>query len=102
MTPKEILIVARDRISDPANWLNRCPDSEECSAGKHCAFTAIDWPVSSDARLKAEKIFVSTIGSRWQDGRLTVRSIIAKWNDADNRTHGEVLAAFDRAIEAAS
>lgn len=87
MTVHDVLVAARKRIENPANWGKA---GDVCSPDTTCAFLAI---------LDSEEI-----GDRYTLGffRKQVGGSIITWNDAPERTHAEVLAAFDRAIEMAA
>ena len=90
MTIADTLREARRRIEEPEKW----GKGHELLNGKRCAWTALyscRLDAMSPERGKAEAIFRSAIdgGSIW------------KWNDAPERTHMEVMQAFDKAIELA-
>lgn len=87
MTVVECLIAARKRIENPANWGKGGEIFEK--GGKECAGYAILRSCDDmDTSGKAFALFAS----------VTNPSVVL-WNDAPERTHAEVLAAFDRAID---
>jgi hypothetical protein len=104
MTPKEILIAARAKIEAPERWTHgayardaagrkvepTCPD-----AVRWCVRGAIDASTEQHSNKRPSSVLFSQAVAGY--GAL----YIPIWNDAPNRTHAEVLAAFDRAIAAA-
>ncbi len=102
MKTNELLIEARRLIEKPENWLQRTyardtdgtpvPDTDPsacrfCSKGALYA-AAFRNRVDEDEEDKASKALDAAVGGR----------PFVKFNDT--HTHAEVLAAFDRAIEA--
>jgi hypothetical protein len=86
----EILIEARKKVESESNWARDYPSLKQ-GIDKHCCLTAITFTASGVERDTAVSAF-----------RLAIDNpIIQDWNDAPGRTHAEVLAAFDRAIEVA-
>lgn len=100
MSPLEILVAARKRIENPKDWgkgprgvgFNRRPLSTCCAAE---AIEEVS-PQQFETRIAAFRILRCAIGAA--PDRLDA---IVEWNDAPDRTHAVVLAAYDRAIEAA-
>lgn len=97
MTPREILIAARAKIEAPERWtkeayaLDANGDHVACDyegAVRWCAVGAIGY-VGQEL---IDTAFREFLPEGW---------ILENWNDAPERTHAEVLAAFDRAIELA-
>lgn len=95
----EVLRKARAKITPEGAWTQEylardaanCPVSEvDPSAVCWCAFGVIGAVSSMDTWMAAIGIFGRAIGER----------AIGYWNDAPERTHAEVLAAFDKAIAA--
>lgn len=90
-TTLDILIGARKLIEKPENWLNRAPTG----SNRNCAATAI-WKTRGSKRdpdleragYQAYDALADAMGVK----------IVADFNDT--HTHAEVLAAFDKAIEA--
>jgi hypothetical protein len=94
MNTREVLIAARKLIERPENWVKE-PHGYMDSRACVCAEEAI-WRANSGAKHEgAVNALKDLVGDR---GPMT----IINWNDAPERTHAEVLAAFDKAIEAAS
>lgn len=98
MTPKEILIAARAKIEAPERWTQgkfarakngACIGPQTAGAVRWCSIGAI----ISVGDLPSYDLLLAAIGGEW--------NTVAEWNDAPNRTHAEVLAAFDRAIATA-
>lgn len=96
MTHHEILTKARAKIADPDNWgkgLRGCSFDrrplETC-----CAAEAIEEvaPTAHEVRRAAMRALYDAAGLEWN------KDSIIHWNDAPERTHAEVLAAFDKAI----
>ena len=83
----DCLIAARKRIENPANW-GKDMDVFEEGSGKTCMLFALTI-LNHDVFQKSVKC-IQTV---------TNCDSIAIWNDAPERTHAEVLEAFDRAIE---
>lgn len=108
MTPAEVLRAARERISTPERWTRDAfardpegwaidPKHERacawCTLGAICSVLPGTDPDPGDGRGPlfdaARALLARAIG----------RELVAWWNDNPVRTHAEVLAAFDRAIE---
>ncbi len=100
-TTKEILVEARGYIAEPGSWTKGSFARD--GHGNH---------VSKDSHRASCFCAAGAIGraakgsEREQHGALralrsAITGPITAWNDAPNRTHAEVLAAFDRAIEIA-
>jgi hypothetical protein len=87
-TSLDVLIEARRIISDPDRWCQRRYNLGDA----YCAIGAI---MKCDGRPEAYSLLREGIGDDAIDQRIT------DWNDKPWRTHAEVLAAFDRAIELA-
>ncbi len=99
---RDVLIKARELIATPDRWTKGAawrsasglatgsdPDIRSC-----CALGAI-WLVGRmDIRINTKEAQITLLK--------VVGRKISDWNDAPWRTHDEVLAAFDQAIEAAS
>lgn len=86
MTPAEQLKSARERISDPAHWGKKRFNLD----GVYCALGALLVARDGDMDEACEYL-----------RRACDCESIIVWNDVPSRTHAEVLAAFDRAIELA-
>lgn len=87
MTPLDILEAAREKIRDPAKWGKGHswgrPPNVRCAGEVIEDSSKLDF----DARQKAYEVLECAAGGRLVD-----------WNDAPERTHAEVLAAFNLAI----
>lgn len=105
MTTLEVLRGMRELLAEPARWTQKAParnaagtptsavlDPEACS---WCVFGAAFRiaPRHSNAAMKRLK-------ERLNDDRPGAYIGVARWQDEPERTHAEVLALFDRAIEA--
>jgi hypothetical protein len=98
MNAIDILTAARAKIARPEDW-GKGPRTaavirsmETCCAAE--AIDESDQPFSY-GRMEAYRAFDKAAGIA-QDA--STYSTIASWNDAPERTHAEVLAAFDLAI----
>ena len=97
MMTEEILVAARKLIEKPENWKKKALHSPDDCA--HCAVGAIEFVLGKRSglghwpSLEQTKPFVAHFGfPQWKG--------LSDWNDSDERTHAEVLAAFDAAIAA--
>lgn len=103
-TIKEVLVIARHKIDTPEKWiqgaLHRWDDFTKTSTNDmyapcHCMLGAVDAATPySDLRDRAKSALVLSLPGN--------QCSIAMYNDAQERTHEEVLAVFDKAIEEAS
>jgi hypothetical protein len=87
MTTRETLIAARALIDTPDKWTQGTMRQgvQRCMVGALCA-------ASSGSITPTVSALRRIIGC-WS---------LTAWNDRADRTHAEVLAAFDKAIEAAA
>ena len=107
MTPKEILIAARAKIEAPERWTQGAfaktakrnkanPNSPRavcwCILGAVSAVTG-DNPNRPDRAISSRLAAATNVDA--------YNECVIEWNDAPERAHAEVLAAFDRAIAAA-
>lgn len=83
----EILVAARALIEKPENWANK--DTWQ-SDGHFCAYRAVE--KASGHRYSVQEMVLEVF--REANGF----DLTGSWNDS--HTHAEVLAAFDKAIEA--
>ena len=105
MTPREILIAARAKIEAPERWTKgafarsargRKVRLDGGKARCWCMLGALQEVEMSPIRFRqAWALLVPAISVP------DSISEVVLWNDAPERTHAEVLAAFDRAIELA-
>lgn len=86
MKASEILIAARALIDTPEKWVKGRKYGCWCARDAIIA-VAPDEPRSTNSALATLKRAIGRPG-------------IVSWNDAPERTHAEVMAAFDRAIAA--
>lgn len=93
----EILKTARELISKPENWCVKDSYKPVYPRGMaYCAIGAV-WAASTALNMpQAYDLAYCALGRAIPRGQLYVSS----WNDSS--THEEVLAGFDRAIEACS
>jgi len=97
MTPYEGLIAARKLISSQDKWRkNRYEDSRNRRCAEGALLSATHWVGHSEARELLKDAIIELHGNR---NRM---DLVVRWNDDPERTHVEVLAVFDLAIEMAS
>mgnify|MGYP000343617243 CR=1 FL=1 len=101
MTTREILIAAKAKIDTPEKWAQGCEardaNGDPCGtktpvAVRRCTIGAVNAVTSTCADANAALRAISAVAN-------THLRIMA-WNDHPDRTHAEIMAAFDRAIEA--
>jgi hypothetical protein len=90
---QQVLIDAKARISDPAKWGKGKDDCEwSLPRGQECAAVAI--------KRAGSRVELETCEAAWNALRQTAgESNLPRWNDAPERTHADVMKAFDAAIE---
>jgi len=86
-----ILIAARKLIEDEVMWCQH----EFVKGKRHCTLGAI-MEIPADRRSQNKAVGMLLWAIRRKKGAGS--QAIVFWNDADWRTHSEVVAAFDRAI----
>ena len=101
-TVQQILIAARALIATPEKWTQG--ESARTSYGLPCGFYAdcADQFCMSGALERVcsgDRHRASVAGNYLRDA-ISASSFV-NWNDAPERTHADVMAAFDRAIELA-
>lgn len=93
MNTLEILTAARAKITDPQNWgqglRRKRINFESC-----CAAEAIEGVAPHSIERKCAYLALANAAG------LDLLGQIWRWNDTLDRTHAEVIAAFDRAIAA--
>ena len=109
METKEILQKARDLITDPAKWTTgffaRDVEGRIQAANKEstvcwCAWGAIQKVVGSDTFKRMDNLHLwDTLWNATGEPDYGSASHVI-WSYNDNHTHEEVLAVFDKAIEA--
>lgn len=82
-TAADNLRAAKALINTPDKW---CKGRSRDDRGRRCLLTAIFATGGSAARRELRAL------------RDVIGPSITTWNDAPERAHGEVMAAFDRAI----
>lgn len=101
MTPKEILIKARELIADPEHWIQGVNaqdadesevDPEDETAVCFCMAGALLHVGAGDAAFRIEAHAALVRAAQATCG------LISPFNDDPDRTHADVLAAFDKAI----
>lgn len=98
---REVLVAARERIDTPEKWWQQDGHNAHVEAegdgGPTCAGNAISFAARKrhvdHFEVGGFFVRVNGIGDSLTD--------TFDWNDAPERRHDEILAAFDRAIEAA-
>lgn len=89
-TTLQILKAARNKVADPLDW-GQGPRLRRGRFQSCCAAEAIEEVVeASPERIRAYRAFANAAGIDVQR--------IPEWNDAPERTHKEVMAAFNLAI----
>jgi len=108
MTPKEILIAAREIVTEPEHWTRGHYAASargdmtvvtSCEAVCFCAVGAIRRAVWEDGDENIANAKMA-VGQLCRKVGLAGEITLVSWNDAKGRTHAEVLALFDKAIEA--
>lgn len=100
MTPLEILIAAREWLTQPDRWTKGA--SWKNAIGGHCKnrkevyCTCVYGAIS----LMTEELELIENATHFLE-KAVETEFANEWNDAPERTHAEVLVAFDRAIELA-
>lgn len=92
MNAVECLVAARKKIEDPANW----------GKGKQANHRKVLCAITAIGHARAEAFGTDFWRAEWALREVIGRGSIVMWNDAPERTHAEVLAAFDKAIELAN
>jgi hypothetical protein len=87
-TTADVLRRARALIDSPEKWIKGAYGLR--ADDPHCVYGALD-VVAHMRPCRGFELFREAVGTRH----------IEAWNDAPERTHAEVMAAFDRAIELA-
>jgi hypothetical protein len=94
-TLKADLIASKALIADPAHWTQTGP----CVAdGTYCAITACN---DLQRAVDAFNALYDALPEAWRRERSTLGSVF-EFNDHPDTTHADIMALFDRAIEAAS
>ena len=108
----EIFEKARTLIAQPENWTKKedarnaqgeAVNIRDVHAVKWCAMGAIRREIAPTTRETIDIVTVrmmARLRSILRDASGCVHILPTEWNDAPERTHAEVLTAFDNAIEA--
>jgi hypothetical protein len=88
VNPIEILVKARKLIDSPEKWAKR---EQIRYPFRICAYLAL-------ARAARGAYYGEAYGCLQRAAGLGPEELIHHWNDAPERTHADVMAAFDRAI----
>jgi hypothetical protein len=104
-TVVEVLIAARELISVPERWTKsayaRSADGRPIGPCGVASQDAVCWcPVGAVDRLVEDGTDLAAYALDYLQ-MVVGGGRVANWNDAQERTHAEVLAAFDKAIELA-
>lgn len=100
MTAPDILRAARALIAEPASWTQHTSARNRTGAPTHpryagavcwCAIGAV---VAVTPNRRKQLAALRLLGQPAATGEF----FLSVWNDSPERTHAEVLAAFDRAI----
>jgi hypothetical protein len=102
---KDVLVAARHILENPDHWTKGCfartagggeVDAEDAVAKSFCVHGAIIAAAGGfDVPFRNEALNLLRTAASPSSG------FPGGWNDAPSRTHADVLAAFDRAIESA-
>jgi hypothetical protein len=101
MDAHTVLVKARNRLTNPDRW-SQMGNADQGGPGSHCAIGSVGLfshaiyghgPAEQEAFYGAIAALANVLG-------YARTASIARWNDAHERTHAEVLDAFDRAIAA--
>ena len=98
MNTVEVLVVARAKVDTPEKWITNQYDRDDayCAVGACMAAAGYDM---TNLSASYEQSCVKSIALCYLEK--VVGHNVVTWNDAKGRTHAEVLAAFDKAIELA-
>lgn len=98
-----VLIKARAKIADPWNWgkgrRGGQRDMHTCCAAEAIEEAGKQLMLRATAYVHRQMAALTALRNAIPDGE---NGAIIDWNDAPERTHAEVLAAFDQAIKAAT
>ena len=94
-----VLTRMRRLLSDPARWVQGT--NHELGEGQwsHCMMGA--WLECSGGDLHENNVALTAVARHIPASEHVGRKNITRWNDAEDRTHSEVLDVLDRAIQTA-
>ncbi len=103
MTTRDVLVKARALIATPDRWIKGRYERKRRGRKCYCAAgtLAAAAPTASDrAWITAWKCLHQAVGvvEGEEKRNCSTPTSIENWNDDPERTHAEVLAAFDKAI----
>ncbi len=90
MSTRDILIAARALIDTPEKWVKETMHQTRNGIDCYCTMGAL---MKADHKAPSEVFETFRVSNGLNS--------VFRWNDAPERTHAEVLAAFDKAIEGA-
>ena len=99
-TASQVLRDAKRLIDEPGKWCK----SFRSSGDAMCAHGAIQCAISGNAdnssceRERAAALYIIRTLPRAAVEKYHIKTGVANWNNAPERTHADVMAAFDRAI----
>lgn len=103
LSVREVLVRARARIDTPEKWV-KCDgtyDMPDMSGGGTCAVFAISCVSVSEDEEADKAVHAAAIDCLCEAAGVADRNAFYEWHDAPERSHGQVLAAFDAAISLA-
>lgn len=101
MTPREVLVAARELVSVPERWTRgafaRDENGDRCST-----VSGVRFCVHGAIKHFAQSVFVSDqVASVFAIANGVANDRISDFNDDPETTHPDIVAVFDRAIAAA-
>jgi hypothetical protein len=104
LSVREVLVAARKLIEKPENWCQHgyaLADDDDGTSPLNKR--AVKWCMAGACyRAAGRPVHFSDPDAIKLLERITSANWIPDWNDAPDRTHAEVLAAFDKAIAEAA
>jgi hypothetical protein len=100
LSERDVLVAARKVIEDPESWAHG--EAFVPETGQRCAAMAISVANDNKGHYDAACSAVFKAATGEAPTHTAPALALGDWNDASERTHAEVLAAFDKAIAEAS
>lgn len=100
MTTVEVLVKARELLSDPKRWAKGAYAKTAAGLGVNARSPQAVCYCSSGALYHFDDL-TDGFPLAWNTLTMVVGGSIPAWNDAPERAHAEILDAFSRAIELA-